>query len=514
MRTSGILYPISSLPSRFGIGSLSKEAYAFVDFLHDAGQRYWQILPICPTGFGDSPYLPYSGFAGNPYSIDLEAMIDAGFLSTDEVSGVDFGSDETKVDYGAIYRNRFDVLRIAYGRFKEQGVRTYNEYTAFIKKESYWLQDYALYNALKNAHDGAPWYEWETPLKMRDELAIERFEQSNTDEIGMYYFSQFAFRRQWNRLRARAQEKQVEIIGDIPFYVNYDSADVWAHPELFQLEEDCTTSLVAGCAPDRFAREGQIWGAPLYHWERMKEDGYEWWINRIRRSYTFFDVLRMSYFRGFSTYYALPFSEEDPSKGKEYRGPGMPFFEALKEALGPVRVIADDFGALSEEDRELVRRCGFPGIRILQDGFEDRDSSHITHRHEKNSVVYTGTHDHIPLRGWIDKVSDEVRDFTRHYINSVHTDYNCLTWDLIREAYRSHADICIVPLQDYLVLGKEAQISHPGTRGGDWTWRLRPDSLSADLCRSIRELAETYGRVFRDEEHDTAAQEAGHAIED
>ena len=530
MRESGILFPIFSIPSKFGIGSFSREAYEFVDFLEKSGQGFWQILPIGPTGFGDSPYQNVSAFAGNPYFISLETLIEDGLLTWDEVNAHDFGSDETKVDYGAIYESRRDILKKAYEKFTEKLEASRKdktitagsaspssdtvpkkslaeEYDAFIKMETYWLEDYALFMALKEKAGGASWLDWEDDLRKREPKAIEAAKKELADEMGLYYFEQFEFDRQWRALRAYANKKHVKIIGDIPFYVAMDSADAWSHPEVFLMDKDLKPTVVAGCPPDAFSPTGQLWGNPIYDWAAEKKRDYDWWLRRMYRTYAFYDVIRIDHFHGFCDYYAIPYGDETAEKGKLKKGPGIDLFNILKKKVDNLQIIAEDLGNNTPENEKLLKDTGFPGMKVLQYGFTSWDSYYVNHRHINNCVVYTGTHDNTPTRAWCEEISEGERDFTRRYINSMNTDFGGMTWDLIREAYRSVADLCIIPLQDYLCFGREARINTPGAPEGNWQWRLRPNFLSQELASSIRGLAEVYSRIPKVEKEEEEEKE-------
>ncbi len=500
MRESGILFPVFSLASRYGIGCISKEAYEFVDFLEKSGQGFWQILPVGPTGYGDSPYQPFSAFAGNPYFICLETLIEEGLLTREECDSSFFGNNEEKVDYGALYQGRFPLLKKAYDRFMEKKLDKETDYQDFLKKEDFWLKDYALYMALKEKMGGKSWQDWDESFRSRDAKALKTAEAELSDSIGFFFFQQYEFDRQWQKLHDYALSKNVKIIGDLPFYVAMDSADVWAHPEVFRMNKDLTPEVVAGCPPDAFSEKGQLWGNPVYDWKSMKKKGYPWWVQRMNRSLELYDVVRIDHFHGFCDYYAIPAEDETAEKGEFCKGPGMDLFHVLAEKI-PVlsekrlRVIAEDLGTVTEENQALLEESGFPGMKVLQFAFTSWDSIYMTHRHERNCVVYTGTHDNPTSRAWLDQISEGERGFLRRYLNSMNTDYGALVWDFIREAYRSVADLCIIPLQDYLVLGPEARINTPGTGGDNWQWRLRPNFLSEDLARSIRLLAETYSRI-------------------
>lgn len=552
MRESGILFPVFSIPSKFGIGSFSREAYEFVDFLNGSGQGFWQILPMGPTGYGNSPYQPVSSFAGNPYFISLETLIEEGLLQWDEVNHVSFGGNEEVVDYGALYENRTKVLKLAYARFAERlaaGKGTEKDkaaengepaesaqadkdeakaYQAYKKKEAFWLEDYALFTAIKTEQGGKSWLDWEDEgLKKRKAAALKDAEKRLADEIDYIIFTQYEFDKQWGKLRAYAKSKNVKIIGDLPFYVALDSADAWSHPEAFQMDKDLVPKVVAGCPPDAFSHTGQLWGNPIYDWKAMKKNGYEWWAQRIERNYEFYDVIRIDHFHGFCDYWAVPYGDQTAEKGKLEKGPGMDFFEALKAKVPQLqdkpdgrnskdgkpasdkgrqdqklRIIAEDLGNNTPENEKLLEDTGFPGMKVLQYGFTSWDSYYVNHRHIRNCVVYTGTHDNTTSMAWIQEINDGERDFVRRYINSQNTDYGQFVWDFIREAYRSVADLCIVPLQDYLCKGKEARINTPGTGEGNWQWRLQPNFLSKDLERSIRGLSELYSRIPKVESED------------
>ena len=500
-RESGILYPISSLPSRFGIGAFSKEAYEFVDFLKEAGQSYWQVLPLCQTGFGDSPYQSVSSFAGNPYFIDLEKLIEEGLLTWDEVNRFDFGSDPEKVDYGAMYNYRYTVLRIAFDRFRtlesSPSHSAYHaEYQEYLEREHYWLFDYALYMALKKKYEGKSWTDWEKGERLRDQKALEAAAQELSDDIDFYRFLQFEFDRQWKKLHAYAKEQGIKIIGDIPFYVAMDSAATWAHSDIFKFDKNLVPTVVAGCPPDAFSPTGQLWGNPVYDWKKMKKGGYNWWIQRFARNFEFYDVVRLDHFNGFAEYYEVPYGDKTAEHGTVVKGPGIDFFRTVKKELGEVAIIAEDLGNITPATEKLLEGTGYPGMKVLQFAFDPSESSYyLSYNHVKNAVVYTGTHDNTTTRAWIEQCSDHDRDFARRFIHSENTDYGAFTWDFIREAFRSVCDLCIIPIQDYLVKGEEARLNTPGTAQGNWQWRVLPDFLSKELAHSIYDLTKTYGRL-------------------
>ncbi len=492
-RESGVLLPVFSLSSKFGIGCFSKEAEEFVDFLYKAGQGYWQVLPFGPTGFGNSPYQPFSAFAGNPYFISPEVLIEEGLLTWDEANATFFGNDQERVDYGSMYENRTLLLKKAYDRFIAGKDR--EDLDKYIKDNSYWLRDYCLYEAIKASEEGKSWLEWPDDLRTRDRQALEKAEKEFKEEIDFTAFMQFKFDEQWKRILKYAHEKNVKIIGDLPFYVALDSSDSWSHPEVFMMDKDFVPEVVAGCPPDAFSATGQRWGNPVYDWAQNKKDGYSWWIERIKRNYQWYDCIRIDHFHGFAEFYAIPYEDEDALGGKLMKGPGMDLFNALKKHFGELNMIAEDLGTTTEENVKLLEDSGLPGMKVLQYGFTSWDSCYVNHRHVKNSVVYTGTHDNTPTFAWVQEINEGERAFTRRYINSPNTNYGGLVWDIIREAYRSVADLCIVPIQDYLCKGREARINTPGTAEGNWQWRLVPNFLSDDLARSMRELSETYSRI-------------------
>ncbi len=495
MRKSGILYPVFSLPSRYGIGCISKEAYEFIDFLEEAGQSVWQILPIGPTGFGDSPYQPFSAFAGNPYFVDLEDLISDDLLKQYEIETIDWGKNFEDVDYGALYNNRYTVLRMSYDRFVEAGKNTAEDYLAFIKNESYWLEDYCMYMVLKNLHSGKSWLDWEEKYKTRDKKALQEIKDTQKLELGFFAFIQYKFSSQWHKLHEYAKKKHIEIVGDMPFYLSLDSADVWAHPEVFLMDKKSEPMFVAGCAPDAFSATGQLWGNPIYDWKYLDQDGYTWWIQRIQKNYDYYDVIRVDHFHGFCEYYAIPYGDKTAENGKQLKGPGMKFFNAVRKEIPNLKMIAEDLGSITEENVKLLKDSGLPGMKILEYAFTSWNSIYLPYRYESDCVVYTGTHDNMPVRQYLETLNEGEINYLRQYLNSMNTDYGALTWDFIREAYRSVSDLCIIPIQDYLVKGKEARLNTPGTFGTNWRWRVIPGFLSHELAKSIHQLAATYGRI-------------------
>ena len=498
MRGSGILLPISCLPSEYGIGSFSKEAYRFIDLLKEAGQKYWQILPLGPTGYGDSPYQSFSTFAGNPYYIDLEKLVEKKWITIEECRKCDFGSRRNAVDYEKLYQNRYKIL---YKAFLKSGIAGEKAFVDFCEKESGWLQDYSLYMVIKEVHHGASWDVWEDELKKREPKALHEYEEKYSERICFYKFMQFLFYQQWNEVKTYAQEKGISIIGDIPIYVAFDSADSWASPELFQFDRDLKPVGVAGCPPDGFSKTGQLWGNPLYNWEYHRKTGYEWWIRRIRHCSKMYDVIRIDHFRGFDEYYAIPYGDETAEFGHWEKGPGLELFDTINSQLKNIRIIAEDLGFLTESVLEMVEKSGYPGMKVLEFAFDSREpSNYLPHNYNKNSVVYTGTHDNETLMGWYKNLNDNDKKYLQTYIGIKTRNTKKVLWGIIRLAQASVSDICIIPLQDYLMLGNEARINHPSTLGGNWQWRMENLQIKEKLLRKIYEITKIYGRLEKEKE--------------
>ncbi len=494
MRKSGILLPISALPSKYGIGTFSKEAYAFVDFLCEAGQKLWQILPLGPTSYGDSPYQSFSTFAGNPYYIDLEELTEWGYLTKKECEACDFGTEPSVVDYEKIYKNRFKLLKKAYKRAVEKkGLSKDADYQEFLKEQQDWLPDYALFMALKEAHDGACFMEWEEELRLRKKDALKQCEKKYEVEVDFYCFLQYLFFSQWEKLKAYANEKGIEIVGDIPIYVAFDSADTWSNPGLFQLDEKGYPTAVAGCPPDAFSATGQLWGNPLYDWEYHKKTEYAWWMKRLSHCFALYDVVRVDHFRGFDAYWAVPYGDETAVGGKWKKGPGYDLFATMKKKLGDKNVIAEDLGFLTKSVLRLVKRCGYPGMKILQFAFDSKEESdYLPHNYPQNCVVYTGTHDNDTTLNWYRTLPKADRDFAKEYLQ-IPRGKKEVQWEFIRAALASVADTAIIPMQDYLGLGKEARFNTPSTLGGNWVWRMT-DVENPILAKRIQTICKLYGR--------------------
>ncbi|MBR6230222.1 MAG: 4-alpha-glucanotransferase [Eubacterium sp.] len=493
-RTSGILMPIASLPSRFGIGCFDQAAYDFVDRLAEAGQTYWQILPMGPTGYGDSPYQSFSTFAGNPYFISLSELIRQGFLTERECEESTEGMNSKYVRYDLIFQRRFVLLRKA---FEASSIETDPDYNQFVQNNSDWLPDYALFMAIKDNLGGISYLDWDEDIRMRDPEAMVTWRNKLMTDVTFYQFLQYEFYHQWHALKRYANEKGVFFIGDIPIYVALDSADTWAHPELFQLDENGVPTAVAGCPPDAFSEDGQLWGNPLYRWDAHRETGFEWWTRRIRGAYDWYDVVRLDHFRGFDEYYAVPYGEKTARKGSWLPGPGLDVFRAARRELGEFQVIAEDLGFLTDSVRQMQKDSGFPGMKILQFAFDSReDSDYMPHRYERNSVVYTGTHDNETTFSWWKGLAPEDRAVALRYLGaSRFTSRKKLTWRLIELAQMSIANLCIIPMQDYLCLGSSARINTPSTIGTNWLWRMKEGAFSDKLVSRIRAMTKLYGRV-------------------
>ena len=495
-RTAGILMPISSLPGKYGIGCFNLKAYEFVDFLRDAGQKYWQILPIHPTSYGDSPYQSFSTFAGNPYFIDLEALIAEGVLSKAECDSVFFGDEEDDINYAALYDSRKILLTMAYERSR---ISENPEYQKFVADNHWWLDDYALFMALKDFFNGQCWYEWPEDIRLRYDYAMDYYRRELYFDIEYQMYLQFKFFQQYGWLKNYANSQGVKIIGDIPIYVAMDSADTWSHPELFQLDERNMPTAVAGCPPDGFSATGQLWGNPLYRWDYHRETGYDWWLTRLWYVYQLYDVTRIDHFRGFDEYYSIPYGHSTAEHGHWEKGPGIELFRRAEEVLGWHEVIAEDLGFVTDSVRQLVRDSGFPGMKVLQFAFDSRDTGsardYLPHNYTENAVVYTGTHDNDTTIGWFEAVSDDDWNLAREYLCDFYTPDEEMDQPFVALALQSVARMCIIPMQDYLGLGTEARMNTPSTIGCNWRWRMTDDQFTQELCRDILARTRRYGRT-------------------
>ena len=494
-RECGILLPVSSLPSRYGIGCFDRSAYEFLDFLADAGQSCWQILPLGPTGYGDSPYQSFSTFAGNPYFISLDDLIEEGVLERRECRSVNFGKDPSKVDYEKMYKGRLPLLRKAYER---SDISHNEDFLRFREKEGFWLKDYALFMAVKGRFGGAPWNEWADDIKFRWQNALDYYRRELYFDIEFQEYLQFKFYQQWNKLKAYANGVGIRIIGDIPIYVAMDSADTWASPWLFKLDEQNRPTQVAGCPPDGFSADGQLWGNPLYNWEVHRQSGFSWWLKRIEHCFEMYDILRIDHFRGFDEYYAIPFGDTTAANGWWEKGPGMDLFRTISWHLGNREIIAEDLGFVTETVKQLVRDSGYPNMKVLEFAFDSRDTGtaadYLPHNYDRNSVVYTGTHDNETLLGWLQGRPENEREMVKRYINRREADDKEICEEMICTALRSVSKLCIIPVQDYLGLDNSARINQPSTSGINWKWRLTEGQLDHALAVRLHTLAVLYGR--------------------
>ena len=496
MRAAGILLPVSSLPSPYGIGSFSESARRVIRQIRKAGQRFWQILPLGPTGYGDSPYQSFSAFAGNPYFIDLDTLLQEGLVTEEEVRTPDFGQDdESRVDYQKLYENRFTLLKQA---FERSDIASDDAFRKFCRENAFWLDDYCLFMAIKDEMGGRSWFEWPDEIRLRKAEAIADWESRTKEQADFYRFLQYKFTQQWSALKKYANELGVEVIGDIPIYVAADSSDSWSHPELFQFDEDHRPVAVAGCPPDAFSVDGQLWGNPLYNWAAQEESGFAWWKERIRFCLNLYDIVRIDHFRGFDEYYSVPAGAPTAAGGHWEAGPGMKLFRALSEnpAVTPRSIIAEDLGYLTPSVIKLVKDSGFPGMKVLEFAFDSRESSdYLPHSYVPNTVVYTGTHDNQTLAAWYWELNEEDRRLADDYagLSPEMTDRE-RNLILIRMAMESVSDLCVIPMQDYLCLGAEARMNHPSTLGGNWCWRMKEDAFTDELAAGIRRLTQISAR--------------------
>ena len=490
MRKSCILMHISSLPSEYGIGKLGKSAYDFVDFLRSAGVKCWQILPLSPTSYGDSPYQSFSVHAGNPYFIDFGILEDDGLLEKHEYASLTWESDPDKVDYSLIYDRCFDVLRVAYSRFKPS---RFPEYKKFCDANKSWLEEYALFMALKFRHGGKPWYEWDAPLAMHKTKAITEVKKELKKDIGFYKFNQFQFHRQWKELKKYANDSGIEIIGDIPIYCALDSVEVWSQPKLFWLDKKRRPVCVAGCPPDDFALTGQLWGNPLYDWEYHKKTNYKWWIDRIKSACATYDIVRIDHFRGFESYYAIPYGNKDATVGEWKKGPDYELFRAAEEKLGRLSIIAEDLGFLTPEVHELLAKCGYPGMKVLQFGFSDGRNEYLPHNYTTtNCFAYTGTHDNETLNGWVGSMDKKSLRFAKKYLGVKKKGE--IPEAVVRAAWGSIAEVACAQIQDFLDSPKSDRMNTPSTLGSNWQFRTHTEDFTPELAKHIKKLNKLYNR--------------------
>lgn len=496
-RQSGVLMHISSLPGKYGIGSFGQSAYDFVDFLVRTKQRYWQILPLGTTSYGDSPYQSFSAFAGNTYFIDFDILIEEGLLNEADVKGADFGDDPRKVDYAKIFDARRPIMEKAVARFLKAD--DLSDYESFVEENAAWLEVFAEYMAIKEHFDNLAWTEWpDEAIRRREAASLASYREKLADKLTYHRVTQYLFFKQWLRLKAYANEHHIEIVGDMPIYVAADSADVWAQPHFFKTDAVGKPTCVAGCPPDEFSETGQLWGNPIYDWEAMDKDGYAWWIERLRESFKIYDIVRIDHFRGFESYWEVPADSETSATGKWVKGPDYKLFAAVKEALGDLNIIAEDLGFMTDEVIELRERTGFPGMKILQFAFNpDDESIDSPHLAPNNSVMYTGTHDNNTVLGWYkDEIDDATRQYMAQYTNR--KEYETVPHAMLRTIFASVSFMAIATMQDLLELDSAARMNYPSTIGGNWTWRMTAEELNPIVEGELYSLTKTYRRMNTD----------------
>ena len=491
-RSSGILLHPSSLPGKYGIGSFGQEAFRFVDFLEKAGQKLWQILPLGPTGYGDSPYQCFSSVAGNPLLIDIDLLVKQGFVTSRDVKVAHKFSDD-EVNYKIVIPFKFKILKKAHQAFmRKASLAQQDDYQAFCRINAHWLEDYALFMALKNHHNQVSWQEWGPEFKNRDQHALDEFARNNESEMGFRRFIQYLFFKQWAEVKNYANSKGIKIIGDIPIYISSDSVETWTQPEIFLFDENKRPVKVAGVPPDYFSATGQLWGNPIYNWDYQKQTNFEWWKGRIKANFELFDIARIDHFRGFAEYWAVPYGEETAINGQWEPCPGIELFTALKEEFGELPIIAEDLGVITDDVVALRERFGFPGMKILQFAFDSgEDNDYLPHTYEKNFVVYTGTHDNDTISSWYKLASPENKKAVRDYLGHKPEDG---AWDFIRLAHSSVANMSVIPLQDLFGLGNSARMNMPGTTQGNWKWRFKKSDLSVSVANKLARLSKVYGR--------------------
>lgn len=496
-RQSGVLMHISSLPGKYGIGSFGQSAYDFVDFLVRTKQRYWQILPLGTTSYGDSPYQSFSAFAGNTYFIDFDILIEEGLLDEADVKGADFGDDPRKVDYAKIFDARRPIMEKAVARFLKAD--DLSDYESFVEQNAAWLEVFADYMAIKEYFDNLAWTEWpDEAIRRREAASLASYREKLADKLTYHRVTQYLFFKQWLRLKAYANEHHIEIVGDMPIYVAADSADVWAQPHFFKTDAVGKPTCVAGCPPDEFSETGQLWGNPIYDWEAMDKDGYAWWIERLRESFKIYDIVRIDHFRGFESYWEVPAGSETSASGKWVKGPDYKLFAAVKEALGDLNIIAEDLGFMTDEVIELRERTGFPGMKILQFAFNpDDESIDSPHLAPNNSVMYTGTHDNNTVLGWYkDEIDDATRQYMAQYTNR--KEYETVPHAMLRTIFASVSFMAVATMQDLLELDSAARMNYPSTIGGNWTWRMTAEELNPIVEGELYSLTKTYRRMNTD----------------
>ena len=495
-RSSGILLHPTSLPGPFGSGDFGASSYHFIDWLSKAGQTLWQMLPLCPVGLANSPYMSLSAFAGNPLLIDLDELVSYDWLMQNELDDNQCKSHD-HINYSEVMPFRIRMLQNAYRKFSQHGnAEAQNQYEIYSAAEKLWLDDYALFHALNYEYDGEEWTAWDHALVKRDENALKKASRELKDQIEFHKFTQWCFDRQWKKLKSYANSHEVKLVGDIPVFVSQHSADVWSNPEMFDLDGDGQPKVVAGVPPDYFSKSGQRWGNPLYRWDVMKKNKYRWWIDRFRKTFEMFDILRIDHFRGFESYWEIPEKEETAKNGRWVKGPGEEFFKTVEGKLGTLPIIAEDLGIITPEVTALREKLNFPGMKVLQFAFTNGpENTFLPHQYEQNCVVYTGTHDNDTTCGWYEKATEHERDFVRRYCK---TDGHEINWDLIKLALQSSADIAVIPFQDVIGLGSKGRMNFPGTIEGNWEWRFTWDQVGPAPANRLYELTAMYGRCNPD----------------
>ena len=496
-RSSGVLMHISSLPSEYGIGDFGKKAYEFVDFLNETGQKLWQILPLGPTGYGDSPYQSYSAFAGNFLFIDMEEFVREGYIIDENLIPLKKINYDDNLDYEQVKYEKEKLLKVVFEEFMKRE-DSKEEYKKFINKNSYWLEDYALYMVLKDKFNGLPWQQWSKIYKNK---IRKKFEKDIIEEklLEYYRFLQYTFYKQWKRLKEYANSKGVKIVGDIPIFVATDSADTWSNPEIFQFTESGVPKRVAGCPPDYFSKTGQLWGNVLYDWKKLKKDNYKWWIDRIRFCFEIYDIVRIDHFRGFESYWSIKYGEKTAIRGHWEKGPGIELFRTIEKRLGKLPIIAEDLGLLTPQVKKLLKRTGYPGMKILEFAFDNEDNDYLPHKYEKNCVAYMGTHDNDTVVGWYENLSPETKNRCDEYLKKwlLERDrnyWNPIEWRGIETLWSSDAQMVIIQMQDLLGLGSFARMNTPSTVGINWKWRLQEKDLTEDIKERLKEITKLFNR--------------------
>lgn len=500
-RSSGILMHISSLPSEYGIGDFGRKAYEFIDFLNYTGQKLWQILPMGPTGYGDSPYQSYSAFAGNFFFLDMEEFVENGYIKYEDLEPLKKINYDDNLDYGQVREEKSKLLKKIYEFFEERlnkDDELKRNFEEFNKKNSYWLDNYALYMVLKDKFNGLPWQKWPKGYKNKNEKKIILCKNSEK-KLGYYKFLQYTFYRQWFKLKEYAKEKNVKIIGDIPIFVATDSADTWGHPEIFQFTKSRKPKRIAGCPPDYFSKTGQLWGNVLYDWKKLKKSGYKWWIDRVRFCFDIYDIVRIDHFRGFESYWSIKYGAKTAIKGHWEKGPGMDLFRAIEKKLGKLPIIAEDLGLLTPKVKKLLKRSGYPGMKILEFAFDGEDSDYLPHKYEKNSVAYTGTHDNNTVVGWYKGISSETKykcdEYLKEWLEKRERDsWSPIEWRFIETLWSSKSNMVLVQMQDLLGLDEKSRMNTPSTVGINWKWRLQEKDITAEMVSRLIEITKLFER--------------------